>query len=294
MAPTRSQQYYFSRGDLVIQIEDTLFRLYSGILESHSDFFRDMLSMPSNDNQEGTSDECPLHLPRALCSADSFTTLCELICPKIMGVFPPILVKDFAEWERVLEATEALQMTGVQNFILARLQDDKGEIKTTPVRLLGWAIRSELPLEVLKLECFLTLAYRRRPLSETEVNLLGGKATAEVIRVREKIRGLFLSNSTSAESLLSHIHTHSSCTRNLYCRTVAFKQIIHNMTKDDPTNEQDDSDIFQIDSPNHLCDWGRCASKSSLDDISPSLRKAVLDDEVRRCVFGVEPPSALA
>src|SRR5690349_3006141 len=115
-----------------------------------------------------------------------------------MGIFPPVLVKDLDTWEPVLEATDALQMIGVQNYILSQFQDDKAGIGSKPTRLFSWAMRSELPLDTLKLECFYALAYRCRPLSAAEMNTLGCETSAQVVRTRENLR-LFLLNPTSAE-----------------------------------------------------------------------------------------------
>ncbi|KDN33761.1 hypothetical protein RSAG8_13148, partial [Rhizoctonia solani AG-8 WAC10335] len=81
MSAYRSDKYYFARGDLVIQAENTLFRLHRDILERHSGFFDDMLSMPTNDDTEGT-EENPLILPSDLCPAQSFTVLCKFLYPR--------------------------------------------------------------------------------------------------------------------------------------------------------------------------------------------------------------------
>lgn len=223
-----------------------------------------------------------------------------IACCRVMGIFPPVLVKDFAQWQAVLEATEALQMTGVRNYILTRLQDDQADIKTEPIRLLGWAMRSELPLETLKLECVYALAYRCRPLSEAEMHVLGYKASAQVMRARERIRGLFLSNAASVKFtlLLSRldIRIQPPCGRQ-ECQNIIFKEIIQNLSKDSPAcdseQEQDNSSVFRILLKNvsGLCHACRCAPQATLDETGLSLNKAKLDDEVRRCVFGVGPPS---
>lgn len=214
-----------------------------------------------------------------------------------MGVFPPVRAKEFAQWERVLEATETLQMAGVQSYIIARLQGNEADIKDDPIRLLIWAMRSELPLDDLKLECFYALAYRRRPLSEGEGTALGGETTTLVTRVREKIR-LFILNPASAELLKSHLPTVPDCSSKSYCKGTIFDQFIYNLTKEDDLesnseHEQDNSDIFQVlhnDQP-IMSPTNRCHVKPVLDQIGPLLRKAVLDEKVRRYMRRANPPS---
>lgn len=291
MPVTRSEEYYFPRGDLVIQIEDTLFRVYRGFLELHSGFFSDMFSAPSSDPQEGTSDEHPLQLPRDLCSAESFTVICKLIYPKLTDVFPPILLNDFAKWDLVLETTEALQMARVRNYILARLGDDEADITIEPAKLLRWAMRSEVPLETLKLKCIYVLTYRRRPLSEVEMSVIGYKASAQVARARERIRSLF-SNSTFTQSLVSQIPIPVPCSSSAACQRNIYSHFVYRLLKDelkgDSENEQDNSNIFQI-SCNPGCAMHSCYSQSALDAVGPALREAKLDEEVRRGVLGVPP-----
>lgn len=213
-----------------------------------------------------------------------------------MGVFPPILVKDFAKWEPVLNATEALQMTSVQNYILSRFQDNQADVKTEPIRLLSWAMRSGLPLESLRLECFYALAYRRRPLSGAEINVLGGESTALVVRIREKIRGLFFLIPDSAGSLMTYIPTYTGCKQRSAHQSAIFEQIIRNMTEDDPPSDsgskQDNLNILQIlheEIPGGSWYACVCSSLSNLESIAPQLRKAKLDEVVQRYVLGVTP-----
>lgn len=193
----------------------------------------------------------------------------------------------------MLKATEALQMIGAQNYLLARFQDNLDDIALEPVKLLSWAMRSEAPLETLKLECYCVLAYRRRPLSEAEMSILGYKALGQVMRVRERIR-LFFSNPTSVESLKSHIPTFFTCAKKSICQDIIFQQFIRNLTKYEPSsNEQGDLDIFKL-MPEEFSGTRLstgCQAQSNLNKMSSSLRNAGLDAEVRQCVLVAPPPS---
>jgi hypothetical protein len=102
MRASRSNEYYYSTGNVIIQVrsevlglfshlhrygrllkvETCLYRLHRDILGAYSGFFRDMFSTPSSDVTEGSFDEYPLTLPQDLCSDAIFGTLCQFIYPK--------------------------------------------------------------------------------------------------------------------------------------------------------------------------------------------------------------------
>jgi hypothetical protein len=45
-APERVQDLWFEDGNLILQAENSLFRIYSGLLAARSSVFRDMLAFP--------------------------------------------------------------------------------------------------------------------------------------------------------------------------------------------------------------------------------------------------------
>ncbi|CAE6513942.1 unnamed protein product [Rhizoctonia solani] len=187
MSVNRSDKYYFPRGDLVLRIDDTLFRLHQDILSRHSGFFEDMFSTPTSDDTEGT-EENPLVLPSDLCSARSFTILCKLLYPAKMGTRLNISVKQLDEWKCVLQATVALQMTDTRKFILTRLDADTPNIQRDTAKLLRLSLDYDEAPPSLFTACLRILAYRRKPLTPDEVNILGGEGTCLTNNAREKIR----------------------------------------------------------------------------------------------------------
>jgi hypothetical protein len=57
---TRSQ-YWFEDGNIVLQAENTLFRVHRSILSRHSQIFKDTFAMPQAPSQENESIEgCPV------------------------------------------------------------------------------------------------------------------------------------------------------------------------------------------------------------------------------------------
>ncbi|CAE6421277.1 unnamed protein product [Rhizoctonia solani] len=187
MSISRSDKFYFPRGDLVLQVENTLFRLHQDILARHSGFFEDLFSTPTSDDTEGT-EKNPLVLPSDLCSARSFTVLCKILYPAKMGCRPAISVKRVGEWEHVLRATVALQMTDTRTMILTRLNEDAPNIKSDTARLLRLYLDYEEAPASLRSACLRILACRRKQIAPDEVRILGDEGTCLVNHVREAVR----------------------------------------------------------------------------------------------------------
>lgn len=58
---TRHPELYLTDGSLVILVESTLFRVYSGLLAIHSEAFRGMVDAGSSKvSEESSYDGCPL------------------------------------------------------------------------------------------------------------------------------------------------------------------------------------------------------------------------------------------
>ncbi|CAE6466197.1 unnamed protein product [Rhizoctonia solani] len=174
----RSHDYYFARGDLVIEVENALFRVHRDIISAHYTFFCDMLHTPSSDSHEGESDDRPLKLAWDLCSVESFTVLCNLLYPKKIGVSPPILVGELDTWAPALEATQALQMDSAREYILSKFEEGRLNIPTVAARLPGLIINYEEASDTLKLECIHSLVIRRGPILAPEARILGPSTMA--------------------------------------------------------------------------------------------------------------------
>ena len=60
--PIKSTDVWFADGNLVLQAENTLFKVYEGLLTRESPFFRDMFSLPQPDASTSgdTYDGCRL------------------------------------------------------------------------------------------------------------------------------------------------------------------------------------------------------------------------------------------
>ncbi|CAE6429894.1 unnamed protein product [Rhizoctonia solani] len=275
---SRSNEYYYSSGNVIIQVETYLYRLHRDILEAHSGFFKDMFLTPSSDISEGSFDEHPLRLPQDLCPSMIFDVLCQFIYPKKPGELPKISHNDFPTWEPVLEVTFALDMAGIQEYILDRLADNPTDIPHPfgPLNMLRWAARASH--DGLMLEGLRTLAWRRLPILPSEIAVLGEGLAARAMYVRERARTGLLSQQLSW--LEEDIHPHNMCSSRDACRAKIFKIINRNLTlspKELPSN--DVSDIFQIpevSGNNGLCP--RC--QSIRPDIARSIKRGKLDQKL--------------
>lgn len=56
---TRSQDFWFEDGSMIIQAESMQFRVYRGLLERHSTIFNDMFQVPQP-AEESMVDGCPV------------------------------------------------------------------------------------------------------------------------------------------------------------------------------------------------------------------------------------------
>ena len=59
IAVKRSDTVWYDDGSVVLQAEDTLFRVYRGILQSNASVFKDLFELPQPDDAE-RYEGCPL------------------------------------------------------------------------------------------------------------------------------------------------------------------------------------------------------------------------------------------
>ncbi|KAH7335659.1 hypothetical protein B0J17DRAFT_50402 [Rhizoctonia solani] len=255
MAVQRSDKFYFARGDLVIQVENTLFRLHRDILERHSGFFEGMFSMPTNDDTEGT-EENPLVLPSDLCSARSFVILCKFLYPRTMGSQPVISVNKLEEWEPVLRATAALQMQETRKVILASLDKDMPNIKCDAAKLLRQVLNyaEDAPPSFLA-TCLRILAYRRKRITPEEINILGEKGTCLVNHARERV---WETLSLLHVELIQRLRKAPNIMREEhgFCKIDAMSGLLMNLSVSQlrTTGRDDTYDIFSDDSDQGTCE----------------------------------------
>ncbi|KDN44971.1 hypothetical protein RSAG8_05144, partial [Rhizoctonia solani AG-8 WAC10335] len=280
MSINHSENYHFRHGDIVLLVENVLFKLHRDILESHSDYFRNLFNMAESADNQAMSNEDPLVLPANICSADLFGRICSFLYPRAIGGFPTILVQELETWEAVLHATISLGMSSLREYILSKLEDDITGVATSAAKLLGLVVRYEETSDSLKIKCLNSLVYLRRGISASEVTALGGEATAQVVAIRDRVRILI----ATSFPYWTTIHRHYLCDGTT-CQQLLHEGIFNNIKDMDPLNElyQSDSSIFDIAQDNRIC--GYCNSVRST--LTRTMAKQELETEIYRCAIGL-------
>ncbi|KAF8596115.1 hypothetical protein BDV93DRAFT_611078 [Ceratobasidium sp. AG-I] len=274
MSIVESDKYYFPRGDLVLQIENTLFRVHQDIMVLHSGFFESMYSTPSSDDKEGTSDDNPLHLSKDLCSAQAFTMICKFLYQPILGVLPTATVKELDVWEPVLYATVALEFLGIQENIAKQLSADKKNFLTSTSRLLN--IANRINSDELKLDCYYEFVYRTIPLSLSEFAILEGPDLPIITQVRELVRDDVWILTRADVDTSALCRAPSTCSQNLV-------QLIRKQLGKRNQAHMAGS-IFDIPEASNLCT--HCDSQRS--KLASGCRTKKLDEKVRKWVSDLQ------
>ncbi|KAK0459208.1 uncharacterized protein EV420DRAFT_308793 [Desarmillaria tabescens] len=114
-SPCRSQDYYWDT--IVLQVEDTLFRVPKYQLVGKSEIFDSMLSLPQGSNEpEGSSDDAPIKLSDI--SKTDFKSLLQVIYPRD-AANPPELSID--SWISVLRLSSLWQMVDTRSNAISHL-----------------------------------------------------------------------------------------------------------------------------------------------------------------------------
>ncbi|PBK74039.1 hypothetical protein ARMSODRAFT_906666 [Armillaria solidipes] len=129
-SPSRSQDYYWEI--IVLQVEDTLFRVPKHHLVGKSEVFDSMLSLPQGENEpEGISDEKPIQL--AGIKKVDFEQLLQIIYPIDNTKLPDLSVNG---WVSVL-ALSSLWRMSVRKTAIQRLTSRLSQISPADRIVLG-------------------------------------------------------------------------------------------------------------------------------------------------------------
>ncbi|OCB85797.1 hypothetical protein A7U60_g7149 [Sanghuangporus baumii] len=207
----RHDTYYIPSGDVVFQVEDTLFRVHRYFFERESALFRDMLSLPapiqqpSNGTQgqqqaafqrEGTSDENPIRLPQV--SKEEFRLF--------LWVFYNPTHSEYdapgSKWTSILRLAHLWDFPMIRELAFRQLE------KEPPVKRLALADRYDAPPD-WRARAMTELVVRREPLSRVEGEELGLETVLKVAEMREKAQ-------TQNWRIRSY---ESSCRRRRYTRS---------------------------------------------------------------------------
>ncbi|KAK0454427.1 hypothetical protein EV421DRAFT_1896351 [Armillaria borealis] len=171
----RSESYYWE--NIVVQVEDTLFRFPKHHLMRKSEVFRSMLSMPQGKSEpEGVSDDHPIKLRGV--SKIEFERLLQVLHP-IDAQKQPQLSMD--AWLSVLKLSGLWRLADTRNIAISRLTTLMWKIDPVDRVILGrrYSVAQWLS------SGFMDLVHRVEMVSEEEAEKIGLETALQIQRVRE-------------------------------------------------------------------------------------------------------------
>lgn len=181
--PMRHEKYYIDSGDVVFQVESTLFRVHRYFFVRESPVFRDMLALPAPilSDIEGTSDERPIHLPQI--SRTEFENF-------LWVFYNPRYSHDDATvevWTSILSLAHRWDFPEVRALAFRTLSEQKN-LHVPPVTRLVLADKYDAPAH-WRAQAISELGARKEPLTEEEGEQLGMATVIQVAKVREYFVG---------------------------------------------------------------------------------------------------------
>ncbi|OJT13806.1 hypothetical protein TRAPUB_9653 [Trametes pubescens] len=179
--PIRHSEYYFEDGNLVILVENTLFRLFRSTFTRHSVVFKDLFSLPTGPKGqpiEGDDDANPLTFSGI--SATDFERLLWVLYPPDFNTPKPTSA---AEWHSILSLASRWELASVRALALRHLQS----LSLPPVDRVLLAREFDLGGR-WALAAYTALCERPQPLSLDEAARLGLPTATRVAQVREELQ----------------------------------------------------------------------------------------------------------
>ncbi|EIW54054.1 uncharacterized protein TRAVEDRAFT_91862, partial [Trametes versicolor FP-101664 SS1] len=181
-SPVRHAEYYFEDGNLVILVENTLFRLFRSTFTRHSVVFKDLFSLPTGPNLgqpiEGDDDTNPLTFSGI--SATDFERLLWVLYPPDFNTPKPTSA---AEWHSILSLASRWELASVRALALRQLQS----LALPAVDRVLLAREFDLGGR-WALAAYTALCERPQPLSLDEAARLGLATATRVAQVREELQ----------------------------------------------------------------------------------------------------------
>ncbi|KAG8764181.1 hypothetical protein FRC12_008239 [Ceratobasidium sp. 428] len=200
---TKHSEFYFDDSLVVIQVEDSLFKVHKRQLMK-SETFSDMFSTPSGDIEEGTSPEKPIVLEGM--AASDFGCLLKVLYASYFSTDRPKIEESLI--------VPAFRLANNWNF---------EDLRTHLLPLAEQTLENDIDKIVLARECdikqwlvpaHIRLCYRTEPFTTDEVVKLGVHSLLLITRVRDEI---FRPVPTWESSMCSGCMGYRVCSINSYC-----------------------------------------------------------------------------
>ncbi|KAI9064781.1 hypothetical protein FKP32DRAFT_1675319 [Trametes sanguinea] len=179
--PVPHADYYFEDGNLVVLVENTLFRLFRSTFVRHSAVFKDLFSLPTGHSGapvEGNDDDNPLHFSGI--SAVDFERLLWVLYP---SSYSSHKAKTLDEWRSILGLATRWEFNDVRELAIRELQN----LDMPPVDRICLGQEFEIDGH-WALSAYTALCERSEPLSLDEAARLGLDVSIRIARLREQLR----------------------------------------------------------------------------------------------------------
>ncbi|KAI0790032.1 hypothetical protein C8Q75DRAFT_763698 [Abortiporus biennis] len=184
----RDEHYYISDGNVVIAVENVLFKLHRSRLDAYSPVFREMWSIPTptseGGSEEGQSDENPIILHGI--KAIDFTRFLWIVYPLDLGVYEAKTVED---WKSILDQAERWQVDSLRTLAAEQLH----KLDILPVAKISLWNKYNLDRSMLS-ESFRDLCVRAESLTEEEAMDLGMAIFIKVAKGRDEVHRFGICN----------------------------------------------------------------------------------------------------
>ncbi|KAI5897553.1 uncharacterized protein SCHCODRAFT_02609648 [Schizophyllum commune H4-8] len=183
LPPTRSSKYYMGEGDVIVKVENTLFRFHAYHLQRSTAYFDDLLAMtPPPPLEDDGADDCSISLDDV--KASDFEALLWFYYESGCNWFGTATSSMNETWKSVLALAEQFSMEDVAKVACYALHRAGAELGD--VRKISLCVRYDLPNDWMgpQIKCVLS---RQDPLSPQECSQLGFEMTALLARYREEV-----------------------------------------------------------------------------------------------------------
>ncbi|KAF7334941.1 Glutamine amidotransferase type-1 domain-containing protein [Mycena venus] len=134
----RSPDFWFNDGTVILQVENTLYRVYRGLLASRSTIFQDTFSVPQPAEEAIDIEGCPV--VQLHDNAEDFTLFLKVL--HSFGTYKICPVSNFGELSAVLHLSDKYDVTVLRHAMISILSD------LYPNSLKEWAGSLDAPTSV--------------------------------------------------------------------------------------------------------------------------------------------------
>jgi len=195
--PIRHHVFYFDDGNLVLDVQGTLFRIHKYFLTRHSPVFENLFRMKSSSsNLEGSSDKSPITL-----QGDDPVDFCRLFRLFYHDEPGNAVCLDAEQWVSILTLADKYEMVPLRNAAVQKLT--VADPKLSPVKQI--AIARKYQCDELVKDPFRRLVVRKEALSKEEIVQLPPEDLHRLIVEREALQRSLVNKPHISSNLLELI-----------------------------------------------------------------------------------------